>query len=436
MATFTKRDYYNKLIGNNPNPNPTFRGMDYDEFVRRNGLTDQYFSHTYFDDDYLSEIARFKDKPYYNNLLNNPWLAGNQAEFSPNMWQIIGENMNDFSARDSYNAQLQQQRSQWLSEKLAQYEQQDYDSAQSQVERERIAGLNPDLNGNITPGNSAENDQPSGLVEQSSESAVSDIFSLGNTILSTAMQFYSSFQSIRGASIDNRIKSLSLTDNLKSATWTAIREGFSEFVDASPGQDSSPFDSKGYIRSEFADSIRNRIKRLPYSNSNKRSMYRMVDDLIYSHHSDNVYSPSVEFEKLRNDVLSSLSKSRNEFTKSYGLPGGQYYDTRELRMISSTIYKPINDLALQVDKLLLQHKKQYESRAVSIGLGSQQASAESSGYRMKSDLFNIKNKIVKSFQDINKRITGSKDISPTWKLALEAGVSSAEALILNKLSIQ
>lgn len=202
MATYTKQDYWNWL-SNGQGSDFRYRGMTYDDFVARNGGTDDLFAHTYFDDDYLKEIEQYKGKFFYENLLNNPWLAGNQSQFSPSTWQSISESVNDFSARDAYNASLRSQRSQWLTDKLAQYEQQDWNSPLAQVQREQVAGINPDLAGNITPGSASENDQPSGEVPMQLPGQ-SDFTSIGNfamSLLSNIMGMAKSIQSLKANSI-------------------------------------------------------------------------------------------------------------------------------------------------------------------------------------------------------------------------------------------
>lgn len=114
------------------------------------------------DDAYLKLIEQYKDKSYYNRLLENPWLFSKQAPFSPSTTQELSRSIfGDYSAWDNYYGLIQGNQSEWLSKMVDQMEQQDYNSPINQVAREGAAGLNSDLLGNIEPGSAAENDQPS-----------------------------------------------------------------------------------------------------------------------------------------------------------------------------------------------------------------------------------------------------------------------------------
>lgn len=422
MAVLTRRDYFNKI-------NPSGSDADFQKWLSESNSAND--GSVWFDDDYLSEIEEYKNSPYYKYLLTNPWLAGNQRPFSPNFWQSIGESLGDTSARDSYYANLQSKRSEWLADALDRFRQEEYNSPLAQVERERIAGLNPDLNGSISAGSASENDQPIQGVDMpnSDLGSVPQLFSLGNTILTSAMQFASAFQSIRGNSIENRMRSLNLTDSLKSSVWSAISDGTGEFLNTHEDFDSSQIISNF---EPLSKAIINRIERLPYSRRNKKQMISMVNDLVFATDSDGSYSPSVKYQTMVNDLLSNLSKSRNDFARSYASPGGEFESPKNIRWISNNIYKPIEDINAEVLKLMSKYNKSYYSSAS----GSLKADAENTQYRFQSDLMNVKDRLVSAFERINKRITGSKDLSPLAKLALEAGVSSAEALVFSKLQIK
>lgn len=189
MATYTRKDLFNSLPSGE-------RKAGYDAWLSNGGASDGYF-----DDDYLAEIEKYKNTPYYQQLLTNPWLAGNQAKFSPTFFQKVGSWFGDNSARDRYYSDLQSNRSQWLSEYLDRMRQQEYDSPTAQVERERAAGLNPDLNGNITPGSASENDQPLQSVEMPTNSFVQEIGSMGMQFISQVIGMAQSFQSLKAGNL-------------------------------------------------------------------------------------------------------------------------------------------------------------------------------------------------------------------------------------------
>ena len=90
---------------------------------------------------------------------------------------------------------------------------------------------------------------------------------------------------------------------------------------------------------------------------------------------------------------------------------------------------PISDLLLQVEKA----QASYNSAYLTSVNGEIAGNAFNAENTLKISLGSIKNRLTKTFEDINKKITGSKDLSPIWKLALQAGVTSAEAFSLSKL---
>lgn len=123
------------------------------------------YNNAYSDKWYWDAIQQYKGTSWYDQLASNPYLVENNAAFYNDswrdfLWQAFGNN----DAERNYYGGLRNQANQYLSDILAQMRQQEYDSAASQVERERAAGINPDISGGqtITPGAAAENDQPAG----------------------------------------------------------------------------------------------------------------------------------------------------------------------------------------------------------------------------------------------------------------------------------
>ena len=162
---------------------------------------------TFTDDAYRAQIAQYAGTSFYDRLLENPFLRSKNAEFTPSFWQRLGMDLfGDYSASDNYYAQLQSQSNQWLADMLSQLHQQDYDSASSQVERERAAGLNPDLTGGISPGQAAENDQPITPIGfpmgSDTGDAVKMIGSSALSFVSNLLGMAQSFQSLKAGNND------------------------------------------------------------------------------------------------------------------------------------------------------------------------------------------------------------------------------------------
>lgn len=155
-----------------------------------------------FDSDkwYYDMIEKYRGTPYYDYLASNPYLVWNNAAFSPNFWQSIGEVFQDTSARDNYYGALRQSAGGFFNEWQKQMAQQGYDSASSQVERERAAGINPDISGGqgITPGSAAENDQPFSPVAMHTAEAQSNLVEFGLNFISSVFGMVEGIQGMIG----------------------------------------------------------------------------------------------------------------------------------------------------------------------------------------------------------------------------------------------
>lgn len=408
----------------------TFNGMSRSAYEAGTHTTPLYL-----DDDYLSAIEQYKDKDFYQYLLNNPYLAGNQAEFTPNFLQMLSESLGDFSARRSYYGNLQSLRSEWLSNSLEQFRQQEYNEPINQVNRERLAGINPDLApGMISPGAAAQNDQPLGsapAMQAPGSSSIGDIANLGQSFLGSVFSVVSSLQSLRSVGLENKLRTLQVSSGFTDVAKDMLETGVTEFWN---GLDNAADITNVFESGEFIDSLTkqfsNRLRSLPVSSRDKKRIRGILDDLIYSKNDDGVRSYSTYFQSLVNDSISKLKSSRNNLVKSSGLVGSDTSDTKALSFIGSKIYRPIIDAELELQRIQLKYNTEYLSTP---GLGANRGAAENAAYQMQKEMLDVKKRLTNAFSAINKKILGSSDLSPIWKLALQAGVASAEAFSISKL---
>lgn len=169
---------------------------------------------------YEDAISQYKGSSFYDTLKTNPYLVGNNAEFSPTLLQSLGELFGDSSARDRYYADLRSKANEWYSQQIEAMRQQDYNSAPSQVNQMRVAGLNPDLQ-DVQPGSAAENDQPIGNGPQmSSEDSISafanltlQAYSFASGFAKDMLSFKSLSSEIEGKDIENGNKILPLVED-------------------------------------------------------------------------------------------------------------------------------------------------------------------------------------------------------------------------------
>lgn len=385
---------------------------------------------------YLDYISQFQGSDWYNQFLN-AYNTYKSQSFNPNWFQQLGYDMfGDSRAWDNFeNTRLS---SFWdtFGRITDAMHQENYSLPSEELARRKAAGINDDLSGGnaIGSGSPGNIDQAEMAVPSLNDGSnmIQDISNVGQTIISTALQLYSGFQSIRGADLDNLSKSLGLSGSITDEAWRVIKEGSSEFwngLNYTPGSSIDVLFKDGKVYEPLVQAISNRIDKLPYNRRIKRGMKKSIDSLIFSMDDEGNKSFSSSYQTLMNNLGVDLFKSRSEFTKSSGEIGSDQESQLAMRFIGHTIYRPLNDLMLEVSRLQSQNNSAY-LKEINPTLKAQ---SENSEFELKIGLKSIKNRLTKTFEDINKKITGSYDLSPAWKLALQAGVTSAEAFALSKI---
>lgn len=154
--------------------------------------------------DYIDESAfmdwlkQYEGTDYYNQYLN-AFNAYNGQHFSPNFFQSWGEQwFEDTSARSNF----ENQRLSTFFDSLARIQdaqhQESYNSEPSQVERQRQAGLNPDLTGGVSPGQAGNVDNPELATPALNEgsSVVPEVASSAMQVISMGMSMAQGFQQL------------------------------------------------------------------------------------------------------------------------------------------------------------------------------------------------------------------------------------------------
>lgn len=153
---------------------------------------------------YWELIKQYKDTPFFDKLLNNPYLVSNNQTFEPNLLQKLGIALGDYSSEFNYYQDLRSKAQIYFADTLEQIRQQEYNSPSAEVARMRAAGINPDLNGgqNIDPGSAAENDQPFlPSVGNDGQSGIGEVTSLAVGFISNVISMYQGIQSIKAGNL-------------------------------------------------------------------------------------------------------------------------------------------------------------------------------------------------------------------------------------------
>lgn len=424
-------------------------------FVRTHQDAGPHAGMSYIDEnEFMNWIQQFQGSDYYNQYLN-AFNAYKSQFFSPNYFQELGEQwFNDVSARSNF----ENQRLSTFYDSLARIQdaqhQETYNSEGAQVERQRQAGLNPDLTGGVSPGQAGNVDNPEMATPALNDgsSVVPQIADFTSSFLKSTLGVYSSLQSVLGMSADLRAKDLNLNGLLTEEAWTIIKDATGEFTN-NPLFDSNStiaevFSDKktGEPRSELVDSILKRIDNLPYNKRNKKKLKQLVWPLIYS--SDETgYNFTQSYQSLINDLTSKTFKSRSDLAEAAGKIGATGHevkvgdeiislgtDQKALRFIGQYVFKPIQELVLDNSKKELEFKNRYFSEGLKIDLPELQAGAEGADYLLQQENKKFRAELTDKFNKIRKRVIKSNELTAGWKLAIEAGLLSAEAIALGKLN--
>lgn len=389
------------------------------------------------------QALRSTTDPYVRQQLEGALANFQSQSFNPNVLQSIGELFGDTSARANFNNQLNSGFSGEIQRILEGKHTEDYTSEPAQLERLKSSGINTDLNGGSAlsagePGKIDEAQLQPGVVNDGSN-AVTPIFQAGAQIVSFAMQAYQAFMNVKSMNLDNMIKEFSLSSNARDLAWNVIGEGVTEFM-TSPTFDESLKDDPSAVAliPSLVRSFGARINSLPLSRKQRKYMHSVVDDLVYSFDNDGSKVPTAKYQTLVNDTLKKLYGSRADAVQEYGRIGAEVEDIAIQRVISHDIYRPLNEMAIELqsdmnylNKLMVQFDTSYYTEANKLGVPSMSAKADYVSRKMQYEIKKTQTKITNTFNAIDRKLEYNKKIGPIWKMALQTALAVGESWVIN-----
>lgn len=393
---------------------------------------DDYLNSLWNDDMYLAELERYRNNPWFDEsrYMNNPYLASRIGRYTPDfLTGLFNYEAGAAEYYDSYKTRAFEELAKIDTMAREEY----YNSASQQVARERAAGLNPDLNGNITPGEASQDDNltPSDIRNGTGANMAiqtsNAITGVGEAIIRTAFSVVTGLQGIKGVGLDNAVKSLDLNEHFRGSARSFIQDGISEFLEGNvvnPEQMSKPEFVNSTV-SYFLD----RLKKSPFSKREKRHLIPLLEQMIKSTGESGQAVFTNDFERLLSSSFGSLADSRADATEAFGRVGSNNETISATKLMADKIYKPINEINNQVTQLIAKYNKGFYS----VADGKVKAESENAGYSMQKDLLDVKKRMNAFFEEIDKAIDSS-DIGPRWKLGLRSGVASAQSLWITQLN--
>lgn len=410
----------------------------------------------------LNGLSGYSDDQM-NILRNNPYLIANAGEYVGSGWSDFGDSMGWSNNKVAYYADLKAKANTWYDDRIREFYEQKYNSAPEQAKRLEAAGQNPDLTGGVTPGEAAQNDEASyPAASHNPGNAFNDVVnvlsSTGMSFINTTMSVLQGVNAFRGISLQNDALSFSLSDDMRNSAEGILRDSITDVFNPN-GKDFPDvlhlldgdelvnlFQNKGF-NDALDKAMSNRLRSLPISSRNRKRMVDILNNLRYSNDgSTNDIQPTAFFEQLVNEQKSRLYDSRSGMAKSYGSLGANQSSQEGIKVVGET-YRVLNDLILECEKAnqsasqkIAQNVLDQESVRVdmadgrNVSLGTARGTADANQQSVASALGDVRKRITKAFEEINKKITGNRKLSAEWKLALSAGAAAAEAFAFSKLN--
>lgn len=392
-----------------------------------------------------AEIENYRDNAYVYDLLMNAYNTYAGQTFEPNALQSVGEWFGDTSARQNFLNQQVAGLRQEIAEILKANHIEDVSSAVSELTDMKKAGVNVDLQGGegISPKEAAEidnSDLANPVVNEGGE-VVSQMFSAGAQIVSFAMQAYQGFMNVKSMHLENLSKELSLSSSARDLAWNVIGEGVTEFM-TSPTFDESLKDDPSSVAlvPSLIQSFGSRINSLPLSRKQRKYLHSVIDELVYSYDNDGKKVPTAKYQTLVNDTLKRLYGSRADATQEYGRIGADIEDIAVQRVVSHDIYRPLNEMALELqndmnylNKLMVQFDTSYYTTANKLGVPSMSAKADFVSRKMQYEIKKVQTRITSTFNAIDKKLEANTKLGPNWKMAFQTALAIGESWTINTM---
>lgn len=360
---------------------------------------DRSMYHPAVDENYLEYIKQYSGSPYYQQMINNPYLFGVNSDFSPSFGQSFMETVfSDTSARDRYYQDLISKRNDYLSNLIDLQEQTKFNSPQNQVQLEKAAGLNPDLTGVSGSGAAAENDQPPAPVNMPTESEAGDIAHVGFTLVTSLFNFGQSIQNMEMNSL--QLASQEIKNN-KDATDFVIES----IAKSAPFKDVNEIDDASV--SQLSDYVLSAASKADYSGYSRRT--RKLMKTIF-----NRYDTMLKSGKDTLGVAAFKAQLRNSFVQNQSAAASgasqKVFDESFNKMVKN-VAEAFSDLQFKLDKLNLEAgiESAKESKAENRYNTSYFNYAQSQGLH-RAEIKNQK----EGYEAQTKAYTAEKMINDTW----------------------
>lgn len=268
---------------------------------------------------------------YQDLAANNPYA---NVTYRQSWIQKVLQSLGFRTNKDSYLESMALQAQEYDNQLLQKEYNEKYDSANAQVARERAAGINPDLAGNVSAGDAAEpvDDGNPPVAPVADDLNMVQTFASGVlNAVQAAFGLYGQIQSIDQLKIQNENSMMSL---VKSA-WSMIIPDWYEHRNNSDGR----IDVNNYWKS-LHQHFGNTMSKKQFSNFVNRV---------------NAFANSAEGWKMVYDTQNNKAKARKSMFSEFAGEGYSEWDD-----IMSDIGDELGNLAFEINKKSLENDKKYQ----------------------------------------------------------------------------
>ena len=268
---------------------------------------------------------------YQDLAANNPYA---NVTYRQSWIQKVLQSLGFRTNKDSYLESMALQAQEYDNQLLQKEYNEKYDSANAQVARERAAGINPDLAGNVSAGDAAEpvDDGNPPIAPEADDVGIVQNFASGVlNAVQAAFGLYGQIQSIDQLKIQNEGSMM----NLVKSAWSMIIPDWYENRNNSDGR----IDVNNYWKS-LHQHFGHTMSKKQFSNFVNRV---------------NSFANSAEGWKMVYDTQTNKAKARKSMFESFAGDGYSEWDD-----IMSDIGDELGNLAFNVNKKSLENDKKYQ----------------------------------------------------------------------------
>lgn len=374
---------------------------------------------------YLDSIAQYKDTPYYQDLLANPYAYPNRAKYTPSWWEEnISQNIfGDMSKENAWVAQQEQASKEYIAQVVGKNTERNLNQEGNKVAQMTAAGQNADL-----LGTSGVSDAPSGTMpddtppaapqpEQVGEGPVGQIMHLFQSGLQEAMSIGTFLIDTNGKLLEQGSKELGFN---KTAYDTLLEwiAGEAHFDPDNPeGTDDTLEKDLGLIVDKLLDPSEKLSPQILGNKYLRRAVKTLRGQIKYDPKTN---KPSAAYQRARSKIIADIVENTTKSANGMSREGFSLDITKYAKTLYET-FTSIETTLTKLENAARQKKANYESdyygstaEGQTLGAAEGQAAIAEAGAKKTSAvneraLESAIEEVNQEFDNLRQRLENEKD---------------------------